>query len=91
MTILTQKIGSGRTRVCNGTCHNAKTPKCKCICGGRYHGKASLAPLMLAHDWEGAWNEARQQAAAAGDVLAISGVVQDAINQLPLPFDVVAS
>jgi hypothetical protein len=39
--ILSQKVGSeGSLRVCNATCHNARKPKCDCICGGRYHGSA---------------------------------------------------
>jgi hypothetical protein len=38
--ILTQKVGSGRARCCNSTCHAARETKCRCICGGRYHGVA---------------------------------------------------
>lgn len=37
--ILTQQVGNdGKLRVCNATCHNARKPKCDCICGGLYHG-----------------------------------------------------
>jgi len=28
-------------RRCDAKCHNAKLPKCTCICGGRYHGCAT--------------------------------------------------
>ena len=30
----------GTTKVCGGTCHNAKRAKCKCWCGGLFHGAA---------------------------------------------------
>jgi hypothetical protein len=30
----------GSTRVCGGTCHNAKRSKCRCWCGGVFHGAA---------------------------------------------------
>jgi hypothetical protein len=38
-TIMTSADGKRR---CDGTCHNAKHPKCGCICNGRYHGAAVL-------------------------------------------------
>lgn len=28
----------GRVRKCNGRCHNAKGTRCRCICGGFFHG-----------------------------------------------------
>jgi hypothetical protein len=28
----------GKTRVCGGTCHKAKGAKCRCWCGGVFHG-----------------------------------------------------
>ena len=28
----------GKVRVCGGTCHKAKRPKCRCWCGGLFHG-----------------------------------------------------
>lgn len=32
--------GSGRNnRRCDSTCHNAQGEDCKCICGGKNHGK----------------------------------------------------
>lgn len=52
MTIMTQG-DSERTRRCDGTCHNAKKPKCTCICGGRYHGAGANAQEMLTRDWLG--------------------------------------
>jgi hypothetical protein len=39
MVLLRKKIvGQGKTRVCNQTCYDAKSPKCHCICGGKNHG-----------------------------------------------------
>lgn len=29
----------GKTRVCGGTCHKAKGAKCRCWCGGVFHGR----------------------------------------------------
>jgi hypothetical protein len=37
MILLSQKVGSGPTRVCSARCYNAKGGKCDCICGGRNH------------------------------------------------------
>lgn len=28
----------GRIRTCSSRCHNAKKPRCRCWCGGHYHG-----------------------------------------------------
>lgn len=36
-TLMTYKNSEG-TRRCDGKCHNARRPRCRCICGGRYHG-----------------------------------------------------
>ena len=35
-----QSSGGSRGR-CDAKCHNAKHPKCCCICGGRFHGSAN--------------------------------------------------
>lgn len=37
MTLITE----GDNRRCDAACHDAKEPKCACICGGRFHGKKS--------------------------------------------------
>lgn len=31
----------GKSRVCGGVCHKAKGPKCRCWCGGVFHGAGS--------------------------------------------------
>ena len=33
----------GRVRRCNGRCHNAKRPRCRCWCGGAFHGAGGAA------------------------------------------------
>jgi hypothetical protein len=33
----------GRTRRCNGRCHRAKGTRCRCWCGGTFHGSAGAA------------------------------------------------
>ncbi len=45
-TLMMEKIGSHPARRCDATCHNARQPKCRCICNGRYHGKGSGTPEL---------------------------------------------
>jgi hypothetical protein len=45
-TLIMQGDSSGQVRRCDATCHNAKHPRCSCICGGRYHGKGSNSPEL---------------------------------------------
>ena len=39
-TLISWGTGGGRKGRCDARCHNAKRPKCKCCCGGHYHGAA---------------------------------------------------
>ena len=32
----------GKVRRCNERCHNAKGTRCKCWCGGAFHGSAGV-------------------------------------------------
>ena len=32
----------GKTRVCGAACHKAKGNKCRCWCGGVFHGSGAL-------------------------------------------------
>jgi len=41
MTVIMSETSGGRTRRCDSRCHTARGPKCRCICGGRYHGCGS--------------------------------------------------
>ena len=48
-------------RRCDASCHKAKPgSKCRCVCGGRYHGVGSseVAQEMLMRD---AWERAQQR------------------------------
>jgi len=33
----------GKVRTCGGRCHNAKGTRCRCWCGGAFHGSAGAA------------------------------------------------
>lgn len=69
MTIMTVGNSEG-VRRCDGTCHNARKPKCTCICGGRYHGAGAKAQEMLTRDWLGdEWREKLAAIKAAGGTL----------------------
>jgi hypothetical protein len=37
-TVLAVYNGEGCVGRCDARCHEARTPECDCICGGRYHG-----------------------------------------------------
>lgn len=37
MTVMSQTNSDG-TRRCDANCHNARAPRCECICGGANHG-----------------------------------------------------
>ena len=39
-TLISWETGGGKRGRCDARCHNAKSPKCKCCCGGHYHGAA---------------------------------------------------
>jgi len=40
----------GKVRRCDSRCHNAKRPRCRCWCGGTFHGSAGVANReALAH------------------------------------------
>ena len=46
MAVLMEEIHSdGSRRQCNARCHNAKKPKCRCICGGHFHGAGRTGKL----------------------------------------------
>lgn len=84
MTIITQGDGSGKTRRCDGTCHNAKYRECTCICGGRYHGKGKQAQECLTRDWLGdRWRETKAAVEAAGGSFetVVTGALRQAMQQ----------
>jgi hypothetical protein len=38
MTVMSWGNSEGTKGRCDAKCHNATTPHCDCMCGGRYHG-----------------------------------------------------
>lgn len=46
VTEIIERYLNGETRRCDARCHNAKQPRCKCICGGRFHGAARVSGGM---------------------------------------------
>jgi len=39
-TYMTWETSGGKKGRCDPKCHNAKKPKCRCMCGGIMHGQA---------------------------------------------------
>ena len=37
-TLISWRSSGGSQGRCDAKCHNAETPVCDCMCGGRYHG-----------------------------------------------------
>lgn len=57
MTIIRVTTGNGSRR-CDSNCHHAKTPVCRCVCGGRYHGTKLRASELITQDLRaGYWAE----------------------------------
>lgn len=86
-TLIYQRTGGAEVRRCDAHCHNAKKPRCYCLCGGRYHGKRS--------DTEELWDAVKQTEASFLEHLAAEGANLDPLKrwvvdrmQLPLPFAV---
>lgn len=62
-TVLT--VGNSRgSRSCTASCHEAKSPECDCVCGGKYHGKGTGTVLDEV--------EADVRAGAFGEVATIA-------------------
>jgi hypothetical protein len=40
----------GRIRRCDNRCHQARRPKCRCFCGGAFHGAAGAANRQALQD-----------------------------------------
>ncbi len=55
-TLMTWGDSEGIKGRCDAKCHHATTPKCECMCGGRFHGKARQ-PGGLEEAVEEFWDE----------------------------------
>lgn len=68
-TIMSWGNSSGAKGRCDARCHNAKHEKCKCMCGGKYHG-ASNRPggveQAVKDNWEEAIEDAEKKAQEQG-------------------------
>lgn len=56
-TVIAVYNSEGCVGRCDAKCHNASSPDCDCICGGRLHGTGTRAVEvntrdMLGDDWE---------------------------------------
>ena len=68
MTLISQGDSSGTWKRCDARCHDAKKPKCNCICGGLYHGKKSGSPELYQAIKESAEALAKKLEAEGADV-----------------------
>lgn len=85
-TIISCETTNGTKRRCDGTCHNAKTPKCKCICGGFYHGSKRNGTFERIRRQQGQAiiAAARQSAADAGHPLEVCDHFRPEQPHLPI-------
>jgi hypothetical protein len=51
---------------CDAKCHNATTPHCACMCGGRYHGAGAELGDRIRQHGDDILEAARARAAAEG-------------------------
>lgn len=75
VTLMTWQSNSGERRNCNASCHNAKLPTRRCVCGGRYHSSARQpggVEQAVRDTWEEAVQEAEKKAKAEGMELDVS-------------------
>jgi hypothetical protein len=47
MAVLIEERSGDAWRRCDARCHHAKGDKCRCICGGRNHGRGGAGTLPL--------------------------------------------
>lgn len=70
---------------CDARCHNAKSPDCDCICGGRLHGSGDNAIEQNTKDWFGEDYKEKLAAFAAGHGLKASDLtLRSGFEQLDL-------
>lgn len=60
-TIMAWGDSEGIKGRCDSKCHEAKEPRCECMCGGRFHGAANR-PGGLEKAIEDFWEEAIEEA-----------------------------
>ena len=68
-TVMSWGNSEGVKGRCDAKCHNAKTPKCECMCGGAYHGAALQAggvEKVQRESWDEVLEAAKRKAAELG-------------------------
>ncbi|MBA7594292.1 hypothetical protein ES703_01232 [subsurface metagenome] len=68
-TIMSWGNSSGTRGRCDARCHNAKHPKCVCMCGGRFHGSANQpggVEQTVRDYWDDVVDEAEKKAREEG-------------------------
>ena len=68
-TIMSWGNSSGAKGRCDASCHNAKYPKCVCMCGGKMHSSANRAggvEQAVKEHWEEILDEAEKKAEEEG-------------------------
>lgn len=71
-TIMSWGNSDGTKGLCDGKCHNAEGTRCRCMCGGRFHGAARQpggVVEVIRKNWEEAIGEVEAEALARGAVL----------------------
>ncbi len=71
-TIMSWGNNEGTKGRCDGRCHSAKHPKCKCMCGGKFHGSAHQpggVRQALEDYWDDVVSEAAKKAEEQGLIL----------------------
>ena len=67
-----------KVRRCDSRCHNAKGSRCKCWCGGRYHGLGNeAADKLFKEDRDGKLDEGLH---------VYPGCTMDLDGQLTIPY-----
>lgn len=68
-TLMTWGNSDGIKGRCDAKCHEAHEPECKCMCGGKFHGKANQPggiEKALKDEWDGVLEKAQQLANQEG-------------------------
>ena len=68
-TVMSWRSSGGDKGRCDAKCHNAKHPKCVCMCGGRFHGSTNRSggvKRAVRDYWEDVLTEVEKKASEEG-------------------------
>jgi hypothetical protein len=82
-TVMSWGNSEGEKGRCDAKCHNATTPHCDCMCGGRYHGSGANGTFEEVRREHAAeiLEAAKRQAASQGFSLAAVLEQQDLFRE----------